>query len=437
MFGRNQIKNDSNIGSNSNGNTVIQGSQLSNPVFMIGSNNDMLDFAAQMGRYDVVQQQFASMLTAAKKTHPLYPAFSADYNSKLGRLVSTPETVDAFREHPKKIKGTYRIDYTKYPHMDKRETPWEYAYRTQTTVEMDTTSYKEYLGDIEDPFPVLTYSEGMKTFIGAPEFPEAVDAIAISGDASIPFQLRRLPCVEYGWLLFGNVSENLGFDIRIKTNEAENKSTISFNKVQSVALETQLLREKLFQNMAETRKLRIVASGNDLLSMNLSEQDMAMDIFAAAKPLSSHIERLLSIEQFTGCRFNPCLDNVSAEDYHTTQMMAASIKGEWYPVRGKYDDGVRADYDKISKDLLEDPDSEKFSSESTIIRLSLYGQFFTADKAYAMYSDARISNFGSVKRAVGKKRNRIRITIKPKIGKEYFLKYVRFDGLRCLPEDAE
>lgn len=329
------------------------------------------------------------------------------------------------------------IDYAKYPHMDKSETPWEYAYRTQTIVEMDTTSYKEYLGDIEDPFPVFTYSEGMKTFIRAPEFPDAVDAIAISGDISIPFQLRRLPCMEYGWLVFGNISENQGFDIRIKTNEALNKSTISFTKIQPAGLEIQLLREKLFHRMVSTRKLRIVVSGKDLLSMNLSEQDVAMDMFAAAEPLSNHIERLISIEQFTGCRFSPSLDSVSAEDYHTTRMLSASIKGEWYITRGKYDEGVRADYDKISDDLLADPDSEKFSSESTVIRLSLYGQLFTADKSYAMYSDARISNFGAVKRAVAKKRNDIRIIIKPKVGKDSFLKYVRIDGLRLLAEIEE
>ena len=130
MFGSNRVNNDARIGSHSSGNIIMQGSQVSNPTFILGSNREMLDMAAQLGRYDVVQQQFAAFLEAAKQTHPLYPEFSADYNSKLGKLVSTPETADAFRNHPKKIKGTYRLDYTKYPHMDKSETPWAYAYRT-------------------------------------------------------------------------------------------------------------------------------------------------------------------------------------------------------------------------------------------------------------------------------------------------------------------
>ena len=437
MFGCNRVNNDARIESHSSGNIIMQGSQVSNPTFILGSNREMLDMAAQLGRYDVVQQQFAAFLEAAKQTHPLYPEFSADYNSKLGKLVSTPETADAFRNHPKKIKGTYRLDYTKYPHMDKSETPWAYAYRTQTSVEMDTTSYQEFLGDVEDPFPVLTYSEGMTTIISVPEFPDAVEAIVVAGEVSIPFLLRRLPCMEYGWLVFGNVSDNLGFDIRIKANEAENRTTITFNKNPYAALETQLLREKLFLSMGKFRKIRITIAGKDLLVFDLSERDIHLALLAAAKPFSQHIENLLSIEKHTGCRFVPNLSKVSAEDYNTAQLLASSIKGEWHPIRGTYDEGVRADYDRIAQEILDNPGEGKFSSESTILRLPLYDQLFTADKAYVMYCDARISNFGAVKRAVRKKRKNIHIIIKPQEGKEYFLKYLRFDGLKCFVDAEE
>lgn len=434
MIGSTCVNNDSRIGNNSNGNTVIQNSQVNNPTFILGSSDDFVGVAAQMGRYDLIQQQFARMLENTKKTHPLYPEFSADYSAKLGKLISTPETADAFRNHPKKIKGTYRLDYSRYPHMEKSETPWAYAYRTQTVVEMDTTSYQEFLGDIEDPFPVLTYSKGMKTTISAPAFPNAVDAIMVSGNVSIPFQLRRLPCMEYGWLVFGNISEGHGFNIKIKANEAENKTTISFNKVQPATLETQLLREKLFQKMAETRMLRIEVAGKDIVSMNLSDQDVSMDMFLAAEPLVNHFERLLSIEQYTGCRFAPHLDNVSAEDYHTTRMLAASIKGEWYPTREKYDNAVCADYNRIASELLKDPNDGTFSSECSVMRISLYDQIFTADKAYAMYHDARISNLGAVRRSVRGRRKNIRLIIKPQTGKDYFVKYMRIDGLKLLQE---
>lgn len=435
MFDSNRTINDSRIGSNSNGNTVIQGSQVYNPTFVLGSGQEIMGMAAQLGRYDIIQDQVTRMLEAAKRTHPLYPEFSAGYNAKLGRLVSTPETAEALRSHPKKIKGTYRLDYSKYPHMDKSETPWEYAYRTQSSVEMDTTSYQEFLGDIEDPFPVLTYAEGMTTIVSAPEFPDAVEAMVVSGDIAIPFQLRRLPYLQYGWLLFGNVSGNLGFDVRIKACEAENKITITFDKNPTAALEIQLLRERLFMNMATTRKIRITVSDVDLISIDISEQDARMDMIAAAKPLSGHIENLLSIEQYTGCRFTPNLGDITADDYHTAQILAASIRGEWYSVRGKYDNGVRADHDRISEQILQNPDDGRFTSESSLVRISLYDQLFTADKAHAQYHDARISNFGAVKRAVSRQRKNIRIIIKPQYGKDYFLKYVRIDGLRCLADE--
>ena len=435
MFESNRINNDSRIGSNSNGNTVIQGSQVYNPTFILGSGNEMMGIAAQLGRYDIIQDQVARVLESAKSTHPLYPEFSAGYNTKLGRLVSTPETADALRTHPKKIKGTYRLDYSRYPHMDKSETPWEYAYRTQSSVEMDTTSYQEYLGDIEDPFPVLTYAKGMTTIISAPEFPDSVEAMVVSGDVAIPIQLRRLPYLQYGWLLFGNVSENHGFDIRIKACEAQNKTTVTFNKKPTAALEIQLLREKLFMNMATTRKIRITVSDKDLVSIDISEQDVTANMFAAATPLYHHFENLLSIEQFTGCRFTASFRDISPDDYYTAQKLASSIKGEWHITRGKFDNGVCADHDRIAEEIMENPAVGKFGSESSVIRISLHDQQFTADKAHAQYHDARISNFGAVKRAVSRQRKNIRIIIKPQYGKDYFLKYVRFDGLRCLIDE--
>ena len=436
MQGRNRINNDARIGNNSNGNNIFQNSQIMNPTIITGSGTDILDIAAQCGRYDLVQQQFAAYLDAARRTHPLYPEFSADYNSKLGRLISTPETADALRKHPKRIKGTYRLDYSKYPYMDKSETPWEYAYRTQTTVEMDTTSYKEFLGELEDPFPVCTYSEGMRTIIGAPEFPDAVDAFVVSGNVSIPFMLRRVPCMEFGWIAFANVSHSHGFDVHIKTSEEANKTNVTFNKTHSASLEAQLLRENLFVNMASTRKLRIVASGKELLSYELSEQDLKLNIFAVAKPFAQHIENLLAIENHAGCKFNPDMDKISVDDYNTAQMLASSIKGEWFLIRGKYDNAVHADYDRISQEILEKPEEGKFSSESTLIRISLGDQQFTGDKARAIYHNARISNLGEVRRAVRKKRKNIRIIIKPQDGMNHFLKYVRFDGVKMLTDQV-
>lgn len=420
------------VGRKSDGNIILQGSEILNPVFFMGSDTDMLNMAATMGRYDVIQERIASYLEAAKRTHPLFPEFSAEYNAEMKKLVSTPETADAFDKHPKIIKGTYRLDYSQYPYMSRDETPWAYAYRTQTPVQMDTMSYQEFLGEIEDPFPVLTYSEGMTTIINAPEFPDAVEAHIESGDVAIPFQLRRLPCMEYGWTIFGNVSGNHGFDIRIKANEGEKKTTVTFKKIFSAPLEVQLLREKLFTNMESERKMRITVGGKELLSFVLSDENAQLDIITAAKHFSKHISNLLFIEQRTGCRFTCNLSEISVGDYNMAQMLASSIKGGWYITKEKFNDDIHADYDRVAEEILEKSDGGEFASESTVIMLSLYDHKFTAENANMVFRDARISNIGSVKRSVRKKRRNIRIVVKPMAGREYFLKYIRFNGLKCL-----
>ena len=138
MFQRDRISSHSTIGNNSNNNSVFQGNSFENTTIIASSNIDVLDIAAQVGRYDIIQSQVALYLEKAKRCHPLFPEFSAKYNEEVNKLISTPETADAFRNHPKRIKGTYRLDYGSYPYMDKSETPWAYAYRTQTTV----TSHK-------------------------------------------------------------------------------------------------------------------------------------------------------------------------------------------------------------------------------------------------------------------------------------------------------
>lgn len=114
------------IGRNAYHNVVIQDSTLNNPVFCTG-NTDLIRAMGQQKNYEFIQKNFADVLKASKESHPLYPLFSAAPDANLKRLVSTPETEDAFKRYPKRIKGTYQIDRKKYPDMDKSETPWEYV----------------------------------------------------------------------------------------------------------------------------------------------------------------------------------------------------------------------------------------------------------------------------------------------------------------------
>ena len=58
---------------------------------------------------------------------------------------------------------------------------------------MKTTKYKEYLGDIEDPFPTVSYKNRTYLSIQPPPFPEAVDAVFSSGKISVSAKLQRQP----------------------------------------------------------------------------------------------------------------------------------------------------------------------------------------------------------------------------------------------------
>lgn len=358
MFGRTTAKNSANIGNNSNSNTVFQGNTFNNPTIVVGSEYSAIDIAGQCKRYDLVQNQVALVLEAAKRTHPLFPEFSATYDSRVNKLISTPETEDALRNHPKRIVGTTRLDYAKYPYMDRAETPWAYAYRTQTEVEMDTTSYQEFLGEMEDPFPVHTFSDGMKTIIKPPPFPDAVEATIVAGRIAIPFLLQRLPCMEFGLLKFGNVSHSHGFDFQVSTTEDTKHTTINITKTGADSLQVHLLREQLLKNIAETREIRIVIDGKDLLNAKFSQKDLPSSIFTVAAPLAAHLERLLTIEKYTGCSFNPNFEDISASDFRTAQMLAASLDGKWHRIRCKYEDDIRSDFDHIDETILQNEEGE-------------------------------------------------------------------------------
>ena len=196
------ISNNASFAKNSSGNLAIQGNNIYNPV-ICSSNNELMKMLSNAKQYEAIQAIVKDFLSAAATAHPLQPHFTAKYSSELERLISAPETEEALKKYPKTVKGTYRIDYNQFPYMDRSETPWAYAYRTQTKVELETTSYKEYLGDQEDPFPVTTYSAGMITIIEPPPFPDAVEASISSGESSIPISFRRKPCMEYGQVVFG------------------------------------------------------------------------------------------------------------------------------------------------------------------------------------------------------------------------------------------
>ena len=234
--------NTASIAKNSNYNTIIQNSN----VYIGNNTSELFATLGRCGQYSAINQIYTEYISAIKKTHPLYPIFSASPSKTLDKLVSTPETADAFEKFPKIIKGQFRIDYSKYPYMDKSETPWEYAYRTQTKVELETTAYQEYLGDIPDPFPNTEFADGMITIIGYNEFPPAVEACVVSGEISIPILLRRKPCMDFGKMIFGTEPNGSGFEISIVPYKDKVRTDFKITNIQNCDIMSRLQREKLY-----------------------------------------------------------------------------------------------------------------------------------------------------------------------------------------------
>lgn len=434
MFDKIFSSNRASVSRKSNNNIIVQDSVINNPVIYTGSS-DMIKTLGELGQYDAIQQQVMDILSAASQTHPLRPFFSAKFNNELHKLVSTPETEDAFKRYPKKIKGKFRIDYKKYPHMDKSETPWEYAYRTQSTVELETTAYQEYLGDKEDPFPVTKYADGMVTVIGAPAFPPAVCATISSGEVSVPISLHRKPCMEYGKMVFGSVSEGCGFEFKLTAYKDLEKTDFTITKIPNCDLATQLQRERLIVEMSKTKHLAVSIGQAPLVDASFKENELAADIFKVAPYMVSYLESLLIIEEHTLCKFDMTIGDVFEDDYRTALILAASLTGKWYKVKTDFDSEVRCDYDHIPDDFADaSSDESEIAIEGKIRSISLQGQNFSADKYIVVYKDARINNLDSVKRNRKKRKKNILLTFRPVQGKETFYKFYRLEGIKLLSD---
>lgn len=421
-------RNKAVISPESNNNTIVQDCVVNNPVIITPEVN-VIEVLGGMGKYEQIQNMAINFFNSAEKVHPLYPEFVAKFEPNLKRLISTPETADVLERYPRTIKGRCRIDYSKYPNMNKAETPWDYAYRTQTEVEMQTSAYKEYLGEIEDPFPILTYTEGMKTIIGPPEFPEPTEAVIKSGDISIPFLLRRLPHPEYKKLMLGNVSYDNGLDIRIVIDEETEENKVTFTRNDGIDLEIQLKREQLLRNIKETRKVQILVCDEELMEGDFETEELNSEFFVSAAYLEQYLSNLIVIEQEMNCHFDRKLGMINPEQFLTVAIMARSLKNSWYATRLNFDDEVRCDFDHI-KGNLDKVDSESFAAEINLNQVTIHGICFAIEKYIIVYKGAKINNLSSVKKNILNKRKSILFTMKPLDGSESFIKYARFDGIK-------
>lgn len=319
--------------------------------------------------------------------------------------------------------------------MNKSETPWEYAYRTQTKVELETIDYQEFLGDIKDPFPIITFEDGMVTVIGAPEFPPAVEATIISGEISIPILLRRKPCLEYGKMMFGTVPGESIFDIDITHCKGQEEINVTMVKKPVNDLSTQLQQEKLIYEMHNTKQLSITVESAELLRATFTENDLSTNMFEANPYLINYLESLLIIEKHASCKFEPIIDSVSNDDYNIALTLASSFEEKWHCIRMVFDDEIRCDYDKITENITNSLNSPSIiTSAIKNIEIFLQGQRFNIGQYSIVYNDARINNINAVIKNREKKKKGILITFRPFKGKDFFYKYCKFENIHVVAQ---
>ena len=425
------VHNNTSIAPKAYGNTVIQGCNIGN-VFMYSGTSDLIKTMGKFGDYEGIQAVINDCIFAAKQVHPLRPHYTVKYNSELERLVSTPETEEAFKQYPKVIKGAFVVDYEKYPYMNKTETPWEYAYRTQTSVELQNTAYQEYLGDMVDPFPSMEYSNGMITVIGPASFPPEIDATIVSGDISIPICIRRKPCMEYGKLVLGTVTNKGGLEITLTTYQDKDQTDIRITKIPERDLSIQLKREQLINNIRETKHVSIMVGESPLLDATFNDEDFSDDIFVFAPRIVEYLKNMQIIEKNTGCKFDLSADLIKSEDFRTAFILASSLEGKWHRLKEAYDDNVRCDYNHIPLDI--EDYAESLSDKVFVgrdLHILLHGQEFYAEQYSVIYQNARINNIKSIIKNCKKKRKNIKITFRPLKGKDYFYKYIKFEKIRA------
>lgn len=430
MFGETK-KASSEIGDYSNNNAVFQNCSFDKSIININTNSEtVLNVLKETHSYSAIQQMVTQQLEAVKTIHPLFPDFSATFDSRLKKLISTPETLDALKKYPKKVKGAFKFDYSKFPNMSEEETPWDYAYRTQQKIKFPTTAYQEYLGDVEDPFPTMEYQEGMVTVISPPEFPPAIEAQLECGGKSIAIMIRRVAVMEYNKICFKNVSKGDPIDITCIIDTETRETDFTLTRKYDCSLKKQLLREELLSEIT-SNPIIIRAEGLKILESKIVEKDIHQDFFIAISKYKLVIKYLLEIEKQLSCKFDTEIQVLENDECELIEVLYSSMQGKWYGKRMTFDKTIRVDYDKIPDDIgKENFGDDEISATNFSVSFMLLGVKMSADTHQIVYKNARINNIKSILKNIKKKKKSILITIKPQNGKDKFEKYSRLEGIK-------
>lgn len=415
------------IGNNANGNTIIQGVDKVT-VNHFGTSSDvtprLLEALASADQYEAINIMYRNMveemLNNISSVHPLKPYFGvkAVQMGTMQQLVSTPLVEDALKLFPKTVKSTINIRLSDYPGFCPEENIWDYAYRTQRVLEVTTKAYKEYLGDHEDPFPVVKFQDGMKLEIHPPEFPEAMKATVKVGFISCDTLIRRVPTDKYNMIVLSNEEdENRSFNIVLQFNQEKEVVHVTMKRVQVNSLDKMLQREKLIQEIIKNKLMAILVNGQSLATLDgVMLEDLEQPFFASASANIRLIENLKMIEEKFHCHFDLCGRDFTEEDYYYAAVLASTIQQKWELLEKCKNVSTLANYDKIHLEESEEEfDREKnpYIYELNDVKFEIGGVKFKADKfVRAMYC-AKMANEKKVKKEIEQKKATIKMNFIP------------------------
>ena len=426
MGNKSKIKNGSN-------NVVLQNCEINNAVnnYVNTSFGSVYSSLASHKNYKAIQDLLKEEMDEITKVHPLFPLFSAKWDSRLYRLVSNAETEEALNKYPKTIKEELQVDYSKYPGIDKNETIWDYAYRTQTKIEFRVLDHKEFLGDIEDPFPSIVCGNNTMLVMEPPAFPPPMKVHLLSGDSDIEIMLRRKPSIEYDVLMFGNTSSGHSFDIEISLNQKTNRMDFTIKENSDFSIENVVLREKFLANIAATKKLKLAYDNDVIIDWSIDDDSINNPLLRFANTRYNFYNSLFEIGRICNCDFEIKNISIREEDVELALLILHSLRDEWFSTKTE-SERFRCDYNSIHLDdkTATEKLTNKIAFEGILDGdLVLFGRRFRATKAVFVCHDAKINNIKSVRKRINKKESEILITIKSINKNQEFVKSTRFENL--------
>lgn len=411
---------------NSDNNNIFQGC---NVTINSGNIRDLISVLKDTGNYDAIQQIAKEMNDDLAKTHPLHPIFAAEYDNELEKLVSIPKAEDALEIYPKNIKGKFKLDYSKYPNMDENETLWDYAYRTQRVVELETTEYKEYLGDEEDPYPIISSDDIVTTVIKAPPFPDAIKVMLIAGKYSIPQTIRRVPCEEYGKVVIETIGSSNLIKMRIEILASnKNRLNITFSRDATCTLRELLLVEQLLDSIEKTKRFVVKNDNTTYIDAKLNEEELKSDLIVNAKYRIDYIKKLLFIEEYFDISFEVENKKIEDNEIRCVQVLYTSLNNKYLRTKSGFADGIRLGYKDLSDEILEGVNETGLFSIESNLEITLMGQSFVIGKYITSFKNVKINNVKSVLKNIKRKKKDILITLKPQHG-ETFEIYEKFKDI--------